>query len=380
MGSMITQADSTQPNILIILADQLAAQALSCYVADFANTPTIDELAQNGVCFTKAYTTCPLRAPARASCWSGLLPHQTGVMSNGGGWEKNVVDENTISLGSTLTKAGYDCHHFGKEYDFGALHGFKRHEAGWEIFEAPDGLAYNQDSWQDEHTTQQLEAFFQQQEHSEPWCVIADMQNPHNICGFVAENTPNCLDDSEPNLPDLPSNFHTNLSDRPLPVQYVCCSHRRQFQSRNWNDQQWRQYRAAYRHFIERCDKHLQRILDALRKRSDAENTRILFFADHGDSMGAHKLATKHTTFYQDTTRIPFIISGAGVSEKGHHADQLVSLIDIFPTVCDVAGIEKPHHLRGISHLPSTIGQQVDDQHTCVVSQWHTQCYSAKDF
>jgi choline-sulfatase len=309
-----------RPNILIVIADQLAAQALSCYGADFANTPLIDQLAADGIRFSQAYTSCPLCAPARASFWTGLLPHQTGVRSNGRNSPNEHVHATTPTIGSLLSDAGYDCHHFGKEHDHGSLHGFTKHPAGWEQFPAPAGMAYNGDSWQDEHTTRQLETFFSAHSSNDPWCVVADMQNPHNICGFTGENNPGCLADLGRPLPELPENFDTSLADRPLPVQYLCCSHRRQFQSRKWDDQQWQQYRAAYRQFIEQCDQQLSRIFKALRQRDDADQTTVLFFADHGDGMGAHQLATKHTTFYEETTSVPMIIMEPGFRLGAHLA------------------------------------------------------------
>ena len=55
------------------------------------------------------------------------------------GWENTVISDATSKPRSTLSAAGYDCHHFGKEHDFGSLHGFKRHDAGWEPFNAPEG-------------------------------------------------------------------------------------------------------------------------------------------------------------------------------------------------------------------------------------------------
>ncbi|MHC4874298.1 MAG: sulfatase-like hydrolase/transferase, partial [Planctomycetota bacterium] len=118
--------DTPPANILLIISDQLSATALSAWGNTYADTPNIDRIIKNGVRFENAYATCPLCQPARASFWTGLYPHQTGVLSNGRLCPNAEVPESTPTIGSVFSKAGYKTIHFGKEHDAGSLHGFEK--------------------------------------------------------------------------------------------------------------------------------------------------------------------------------------------------------------------------------------------------------------
>jgi len=361
-----------RPNILIVIADQLSPHALDCYGHDFARTPHLDRIAANGIRFDRAYTNCPLCLPSRASFWTGRYPHQTGVLSNGRFFDNAEVTHATPSVGSLLSGAGWRCRHFGKCHDGGALHGFDCAPMEQVRVEGPQGYAYNPDTFHDEDTCRKVERFLATYDAEEPFCCVADLINPHNICGFVAENREGCIDDD---LPSLPGNFaFPDLEDRPAPVRYVCCAHRRQMQASDWSVRQYRQYRAAYRHFTEVFDAHLGRILAALDDRGDADDTLILFWSDHGDAMGAHRLVTKHTTFYEETTRVPLLACGPGVTARGvAFGDPLVSLVDILPTLCDVADRGEPEGLPGASFADCFRGEAMPNAHDQVISQWHTE-------
>ena len=113
-----------KPNILIIIADQLSAQALPAYGDTYARTPHIDRIVRSGVRFETCYTNCPLCQPARAAFWTGLFPHQTGVLSNGRRHPVPPVPERIPTLGELFARAGYGTVHLGKTHDAGSLRGF----------------------------------------------------------------------------------------------------------------------------------------------------------------------------------------------------------------------------------------------------------------
>lgn len=362
-----------QPNILVVVADQLSAAALPAFGHDFAVTPNIDRLAARGVHFRHAYTPCPLCRPARASFWTGRLPHQTSVLSNGVQFEETPIPDTMPTLGALLSDAGYRCVHFGKTHDHGALRGFEVFPHASEVLdETPGAFSYNNDTWQDVGTESQAITWLENEDGPPPWCCVVDLNNPHNICGYVANNSDEQMDGA---LPPLPDNFTTDdMASRPPPIQYLCCTHRRQMQAAHWNERQWRQYRAAYRHFIEDFDARLGRLLDALDARTDVEDTLILFWADHGDGMGAHRLATKHTAFYEEIVNVPLIAAGAGVTGTGPApGDPLVSLVDLLPTICELAGATTPPDLPGRSFAAALRGSPPPHARQAVVSQWHTE-------
>ena len=114
-----------QKNILIIICDQLSATALSAYGNTYSSTPNLDGLAARSAVMEYAYTSCPLCQPARASFWTSRYPHQTGVLSNLPDQGFPAVSDDIPTLGELFSHAGYDCVHFGKTHDYGALRGFK---------------------------------------------------------------------------------------------------------------------------------------------------------------------------------------------------------------------------------------------------------------
>lgn len=377
-------ASAGQPNVLVILADQLTCAALESFGGQYGCAPNIDKLAQRGVRFTRTYTHTPLCQPARAAMWTGLYPHQTGVMSNGGPnhpYHEKPIDPALPTLGKLFSAAGYRAIHFGKTHDMGALAGFEIiNPKGHEELPADPSYPMNMDSFRDVFTTQKTCEFLQSFDASEntPFIAAVDLLNPHNICQWVGENkderNQTLTPEQDASLPPLPDNFRPDDFDaRPLPVRYLCCAHRRQGQSAHWSNATWRRYIDAYQYYTRMVDKQIGQILAALNKRSDAANTVILFTADHGDGLTSHKIATKHTAFYENITRIPLILCTPDQPQTGQANDSLASLIDVLPTLCTAAGIDTPSTCPGQSLQNTQANTQADDQRKFVVCQWFTE-------
>jgi choline-sulfatase len=208
--------------------------------------------------------------------------------------------------------------------------------------------------------------------------AVADLNNPHNICGYIGEFIGKHDNPPYPEkLPQLPANFSfDDWDNRPRSVQYVCCAHRRQAQTAGWTAENFQHYLAAYYHYVDMMDQNVGRILAALDASGQRENTTIVFMADHGDNVTSRGSVTKHTSFYEQTTRVPMILSGAGIPAKGQWLNTpLLSLMDLTPTLCDLAGtqMEDVQGGHGISMLPYATGEKTDGGHDYVVSQWHTE-------
>ncbi len=361
-------------NILIVIADQLSQKGVGCYGNYNVSTPNIDGLARNGVRFNNAYTPCPLCMPARAAFWTGTLPHDTWSVSNGDQFENGKVEENVPTLGSIFKTAGYDTVHFGKMHDNGALRGFDCAEQKEIFIEGSEAWPVAYDSRRDEYTTK-VSVEYLQKFHEKPFIMIADINNPHDICNWVGANKGEHTDITPPGkLPELPDNFEIDdLEKRPLPVQYICCSHNRLSMAAPWTEDNYRHYIAAYNHYVQRADTHIGIILDALRKSDAAENTLVVFFADHGDGMACHKMVTKQVSFYEETTCVPMIFNGPGITGKNAVLNPLVSLSDLVPTLCDYAGLKSPEGIYGRSILPYLKGHVPDIEREYVVSEWMTE-------
>lgn len=375
-GQVPAQPDE-RPNILIIITDQLAQRAVGCYGDRWAETPNIDSLASGGVRFSNAYSNCPLCQPSRASFWTGRLPNRTGVTSNGMNYPVPDIPVSMPTLGELFLIAGYETINFGKRHDAGSLRGFKLVETEELEVETPQAWPVNYDSKQDAYTASKCVEYLRQT-HDKPFLAVASLNNPHNICGWVGENAGVHEDVPIPygELPPLPENFETDdLKNRPLPIQYLCCSHRRLQQACLWSETNYRHYLAAYYYYLRMVDTQIGQILEALHSTpAGKKNTLVVFMSDHGDGMVSHRMVTKQVSFYEETTRIPLIFAGPGLKGRGQMLnDPLVSLLDLLPTLCDYAGIPAPGGLLGKSMMPWLRGEKPSRWHDYVFSEWQTE-------
>lgn len=364
------------PNLLLILVDQMSAKAMGAYGSVAGVTPTLDTLASRGVRFADAYTPCPLCMPARAAFWTGRFPHETGILSNGRKHPVPPLPPSVPTLGALFAQAGWETFHAGKQHDAGSLRGF--HCVPTQSAEVPAEGPWpvNADTFQDRFTTERVIEFLRAA-HTERFLAVADLNNPHNICQFVGTYAGPHTDPPLPagvSLPPLPDNFRvTNFAALPRPVQFICCSHNRQAQAAGWNEANFRHYLAAYCHYCRRVDNEIGRILEALAAGPAASNTLVVFFADHGDAMAARGLVTKQVSFYDETTQVPLVLAGPGVAGTGRRVTGLVSLLDLVPTLCDVAGIAPPPNLWGRSLVPALRGEPGWAPHPYVAAEWHTE-------
>ncbi len=328
--------------------------------------------------FSRCYTPCPICQPARAAFWSSRYPSEVDVLSNGRRWPVSSVDT-VPTLGETFANAGYETVHIGKKHDSGALRGFKCYpELETIIPDEHRAFPLNMDSYADRYTTDETVKYLNRRtnDNQKPYLLIADLINPHNICGWVGENKFKHENIPLPegySLPPLPENFEFNdIINRPKGVQYICCSHIRQSQTVGWDEMAFRHYLAAYYYYIELLDKEIGRILDALDKSGEKNNTMIVFFADHGDSMAARGMVTKQVNFYEEVSRVPFLFSAEGITQKNVTIDEVVSTLDLFPTLCGYAGIEIPVGLRGVD-LSGIFEGKKNKHRKYIASQWHTE-------
>jgi choline-sulfatase len=366
-------------NILILVTDQLSQRAVGAYGNKDSETSAIDNIAANGIRFSNAYTPCPLCCPARASFWTGLLPHDTQVESNGNrsgtDWVQEDVNEGIPTLGSIFNKNGYECIHFGKTHDAGTLRGFYIEPEKELELEGSAAWPVNYDSRRDEYTVKKSVEYLNKK-HDKPFLMVADIQNPHDICNWIGKFKGKPENITGPGkLPELLDNFdNKDWENRPIPIQYICCSHRRMQQASQWDENNYRHYLAAYYHYVKRADNCIRKILDALKKSGEMDNTLIVFLSDHGDGMGAHRMVTKQVSFIEETARIPLIFSGPGITPRGTmNSDQLVSLDDLLPSLCDYAELPVPEGIYGKSLMPYLRSSSKNKLRDYVVSEWTTE-------
>ena len=130
----------------------------------------------------------------------------------------------------------------------------------------------------------------------------------------------------------------------------------------------WRLLRHVYYRLVEKVDAQIGQILDALRRTGQADNTLVVFTSDHGDMAGAHELNQKHS-LYDKSARIPLVLAGPG-GAAGHTVDAPVSHLDILPTVCDLAAVDAPGDLPGVTLRPAVEQRPFERDPVVVQSFW----------
>lgn len=181
-----------------------------------------------------------------------------------------------------------------------------------------------------------------------PFLMVSDLQNPHNICAYIGEHSEGYGDfPLERELPPLPENFDfDDIANRPEFIQYLCCAHRRQRQASGWKEDDFRHYLYAYYYYLSMVDKQIGQILEALLKSGAADQTMVVFLADHGEGMASHHLVTKYGAFYEETNRVPLFFALPG-GDQASRIGGVTSLLDLVPTLLDYAELPCPDGLEG---------------------------------
>jgi choline-sulfatase len=331
----------------------------------------MNELIENGISYEHAYTSCPLCQPARASLWTSQYPHQTKVLSNLPDQGFDAVSKDLTTIGDVFSQAGYDCVHFGKRHDYGALRGFHCYEEKQvHISNERDDIDFDYETYFDINTLKQARDYLRTSEKDKPFFAVVDFQNPHNICSYIGnyrkEDQVQPLED----LPKLPSNFETeDLENRPEFIKYMCCAHRRQSQTRSWDDKDYRCYLNAYHYFIDKVDTQVGKLLQELKASGKMDDTLIVLTADHGEGMAAHRLVTKYGCFYNESNEVPLAFYHKKLLGKKRITGN-VSLMDIVPTITDFCGLEVSKNWEGIS-LISTFKEETTSPRNYVIGQWY---------
>ncbi len=339
MTSAMTKASNStfkSPNILILFSDQLGLDAVRTHGCRYVNTPNIDRLAASGVTFIESHSTNPVCSPARSSVFTGRMPTETGVISNGRPIHKSVPN-----MGQWFGQAGYETVYCGKWH---LPIGYQTAINGFTVLPVGPG----QGDLVDACASRSCEAFLKTRSKDRPFLLVASFMQPHDICywhingdSFVPQDLP--FDHLGDELPELPPNHR---SRPPAPETLANKAYK------GFNDAQWRYYLYVYYRQVEMLDREIGRILRALEDSGEIENTVVLFTADHGSGRGRHMHTTKWFP-YEEAVKVPMIVSAPGRIAVGmRDTAHLVTGLDVMPTVCDFAGIDAPHGVKGRSLLP----------------------------
>lgn len=330
-----------RPNILLICTDQQSHMAMSNAGNPDLHTPAMDRLAETGVTFENAYCTFPLCTPSRAAMFSGVMPHQAGVMRNGDQIDPQLRER---ELGRWLGANGYDCYYGGK----------------WHVPE-PEMPPDNDHGFEvicgfhDHKLTDTCVDFISDRAGDRPFFLVAGFDNPHNICEWARSQSLPWGSVGEPpppeQCPNLPANFQPSPFE-PEAIRHEQQAHRGIYAYQDCTPEQWRRLRWAYYRLCEKVDAQIGRILDALDEAGLTDDTLIVFTADHGDAHGAHRWNQKSVLF-EEAIGIPLIISGPDIPRgRRDNCHPVSNALDLMPTLCDYTDIEPPEGLPGLSLMP----------------------------
>ena len=383
---LASQRRQKRPNILFIITDQQHAGMMSCTSNKWLKTPAMDKLAVSGIRFDRAYACNPVCIPNRFSLQTGLMPSAIGMGQNGDSRRAEVTYVMIRqSLGCLFRKAGYETVYGGKVHLPRKMKGVQN-------------LGYRNLTGNSRQGLADACAKFIEGPHTKPFFLFASFINPHDIC-YMAINDFNRTQGKAP-IDNIDSRICESVLDRvretgdinnfvekhclPLPANHEvpenepeCIMDKyinpRPFQAytrKKWTQNQWRLHRWAYCRLTEMVDKKIGILLDALKEAQIEDNTLIVFTSDHGDMDSAHKLEHKQV-LYEESVRVPFIMSYKGVIPKGRVNDtHLISNgLDLLPTLCDYAGIETPKGLPGSSLRPLAEGRKPGQWRDFVVSE-----------
>lgn len=338
-----------KPNIILIMTDQHQAEALSAAGNENVKTPNLDQLATKGVLFERAYVTFPLCTPARTSIFTGKMPHVLGVQSNEKDEKAMSEKDKENGLGNVLKAAGYDCAYGGK---------WHAHEAAISPGNGFDKISDFGDQPLAENCINYLKG---RKDKEQPFFLVASFDNPHNICEW-ARNQPlpygNVKIPSEATLPELPKNFQQSETF-PEALKIEQTASKRIYPTENYTENDWRQYRYTYYRLVEQVDAEIGKILDAVSELGLSENTIIIFTSDHGDGNASHGWNQK-TALFEESVNVPFIISAKNLKNKGEtDKHNIISNgLDLYPTICALAGVSPPEKLLGKSLKPILFGEK----------------------
>ena len=369
----MTSSRQEYPNVLLILVDQWSGGRTGFAGHPTVQTPTLDQIARNGITFANAYSESPICIPARRSIYTGTSPRTHGDRV----FRKTGAMPALPTLAQTFRNAGYQAYAVGK------LHVYpERNRIGYDdVLLSEEGrphLAIDDYSLylEDQGYTGQgfthglpNNNYLHRDWHLPEHCHVTSWAT-QQMCRTIKRRDPTrpafwtlSYKAPHPPLAPLPTymNFYRQLSIEPALES-------------NWADRGENQphalkglfnyypnlpaphlaeVRRAYYALCTHVDHQIRVVLGTLREEKQLDNTAILVCSDHGDMLGDFGLFAKRT-FYEGSARIPMLLMGPANDPRIHMGSidhRLVGLQDVMPTLLDIAGIDTPTSCDGLSMI-----------------------------
>ena len=412
--------DQHRPNVLVLLTDQerydLSApdgppvspsngSPVSPSNGSSVATPNIDRLRSEGIRFTNAFTPISICSSARASLLTGQYPHRHGMLNNCHGPDaiQPNVPPTIPTVGELLADAGYENTYAGKwhvgrdqtpmDFGFRYLGGSDRRndaiDTAYEEYRQRLGVSVAEVDLEDPvysdtpdeplllaaTTPAPVEAtrpYFIAERTIErlasvasgdgPWLHRADFLGPHHP--YVVPEPYASMYDPEAIEP-WPSYVESFDGKPQAHENYVSY---RGVHTFDWDD--WAELVAMYFGQMTLIDDQIGRILEAAAEHV-SDDLVTIHASDHGDFAGAHRLFNKGPAMYDDTYRIPLHVRWPGMVDPGTTCDELVSFLDLMPTLLSIGGVDVPPGVDGRSLVPLLRGDRPADWREAVFAQFH---------
>ncbi|WP_163397319.1 sulfatase [Flavobacterium fluviatile] len=392
LACFVSQGQKKKPNILFVAFDDMRTE-LGCYGSEVVKSPNIDALAKAGVQFNRAYCQEAICGPSRASIMTGARNETINVIDLFQDFRANCPS--IITLPQHFRENGYETVYTGKVF-----HGkYTDDELSWSrkatqpkkdpnIPETKGGYALKENQQMYIDNKKELDAKYGEKMIRENWLA----KGPDVECADVPDET---YEDGENTLAAIATLNELTKSDKPWflglgfhkphldwiapkkywdmydeseipiatqvdpPINGAAMGLSESLEVRVGADmpkteafspELQRKLRHGYFACVSYVDAQLGKMVEALKASGEYENTIIVLWSDHGFNLGEMGYWGKATN-YEISTRVPFIIVAPGVTDKvkGQKADALVELIDVYPTLCELAGLKQPTHLEGNS-------------------------------
>jgi iduronate 2-sulfatase len=369
--SNIQQEEKPKPNILFIAVDDLRPE-LNLYGESHIKSPHIDKLGEESLVFNRAYCNVPTCGASRASLLTGARPTRFRYL--GARTMKDEDNQDVVSLPMLLKNNGYTTISNGKIYDNssddslawneiwkpGGKYGYATEEyrkirentlrgMPMENTDVPDS-AYRDGKI----TLKALDDLRKLKDDGKPFFLAVGFHKPH--LPFAA-----------------PRKYWDmyNRSEITLPANYLQPETTPQEAFHNYGE--LRNYETipksghldealalelihGYYACVSFIDAQIGMLMQELENLKLSENTVVVFWGDHGWNLGNHMLWCKHCTF-ESSLRVPLMVKVPGQT-NGHVTNEITELLDLYPGLCDLTGIEKPGHLEGESFVPLMKGEK----------------------
>lgn len=395
----------SRPNVLWIMTDQFNANCMS-HLGSQCRTPNLDRLAADGVCFERAYANNPICAPSRTCFMTGQYLHTHGLQGN---YTTLYPHQNPRSLAALFRRNGWRTALTGKAHmpriwneegferirytdlidslpgDPTTCHYFRYLEqnglAGWyEEGTARPGAPRPDDGSRPSHlpyehsierfTGRETLRFLREGVNDErPFFIHMSFQRPHG----PIRPAPEYFDLYDPEDIELPESavdwFERDFATKPEFIRERLrggCG----YPLADKDPAPLKRVLAGYYALIHCIDMEIGRVLDWLDEHGEYENTIVVFTADHGDFAGEHGLFHKNLGIYESVQRIPFLLRMPGGPE-GESREGIIESVDLYPTLCDLSGLEVPEAVEGRSVVPLAHGRGEGKEEALAEWDWH---------